>query len=209
LGGGLALAVQVCRSSSVQLRPLMTGLKKAAALRNKHLPEPEKLLRRGKAATCQPSSPSTGVNVGLAEAPASGDHRAVGCDWKIIILEINIRIRIKKIGRLHTVRLIVWENDPSLPVRVHSRVRIGFVQFSYQLLTSLGVSTVIMGVDRWTMVTKWWCWWWWWIFSLLTSRGPQMTGNGPEKRHLCRIKMAKCSGTQASALIAAHFQARR
>ncbi|KRX70920.1 hypothetical protein T02_871 [Trichinella nativa] len=53
-----------------KLRPLMTGLKKAAALRNKHLPEPEKLLRRGKAATCQPSSPSTGVNVGLAEAPA-------------------------------------------------------------------------------------------------------------------------------------------
>ncbi|KRZ72245.1 hypothetical protein T10_10678 [Trichinella papuae] len=88
---------------------LMTGLKKAAALRNKHLPEPEKLLRRGKAATCQPSPwPSTGVNIDLANAPA-------------------------------------WH----------------------------------------------------------------MTGNGPEKRHLCTMKMEKYSGTQASALIAAHFQARR
>ncbi|KRZ07980.1 hypothetical protein T4B_721 [Trichinella pseudospiralis] len=49
-----------------------------------------------------------------------------------------------------------------------------------------------MGVDH--------CW---------TVAQGQMTGNGPEKRHLCTMKMEKCSGTQASALIAAHFQARR
>ncbi|KRZ83261.1 hypothetical protein T08_3797 [Trichinella sp. T8] len=52
-----------------------------------------------------------------------------------------------------------------------------------------------MGVDRWTVVTKWWCWWW--IFSLLTSRGPQMTGNGPEKRHLYDKRRDVTGGRQA------------
>ncbi|KRZ02317.1 hypothetical protein T11_3873 [Trichinella zimbabwensis] len=76
----------------------MTGLKKAAALRNKHLPEPEKLLRRGKAATCQPSPwPSTGGQHWPSQrtclsmldgALLAGDHRVVRRDWKIIIIEI-------------------------------------------------------------------------------------------------------------------------
>ncbi|KRY65058.1 hypothetical protein T4B_14665 [Trichinella pseudospiralis] len=54
----------------------------------------------------------------------AGDHRAVRCDWKIIIIEI-FQTRIAYCP-------LVWENDPSLAGVVHSRVHIIIAQFSYQ-----------------------------------------------------------------------------